>query len=73
MMTPNVVLSPVLLQQLSARGPALMLGAWQSEGPPATLLISPENCDNKNEKTSLKTNLYSNLSKRQLHAGTTLT
>ena len=56
-MTPDVVLSPVLLQQLSAHGPALMLEAWQSEGPPATLLISPGSCDNTGEKSSLQSNL----------------
>lgn len=56
-MTPDVVLSPVLLQQLSAHGPALMLEAWQSEGPPATLLISPGSCDNTGEKSRLQSNL----------------
>lgn len=56
-MTPDVALSPVLLQQLSARGPALMLEAWQSGVPLATHLISPRSCDNIGEKTSLPSNL----------------
>jgi len=56
-MTPDAVLSPVLLQQPSARGPALMLEAWQSEEPPATLLISPRSCDNTGENSSLQSDL----------------
>lgn len=57
MMTLNVVLSPAPPQQPSAHGPALMLEAWQSEGPPTTLLIFPGSCGNTGEESCLQCNL----------------